>query len=125
MTGRIDVTGLHAALDGERHARGLSWRKLAKLIGVDPSLLSRMGQGHKLDLENFAALVHWLGQPAETFMRDPGGRQAGGEQLALEARLTPLLRADKDLSDEERQYLEQVVTSTITFIRAKRNNATR
>lgn len=97
--------------------------KLAKAIGVSPSLLSRMGQGHRPDLESFAALVQWLGQPAETFMLEPSADTADVEQPALEAQLTPLLRARNDLTDEDKQYLEQVVTSAISFIRAKRNTS--
>lgn len=121
MTGRIDVSRLHGALDGERQARGLSWSKLAKLVGVSPSLLSRMGQGHRPDLETFAALVQWLGQPAETFMIDPS--VSDRNQPALEAQLAPLLRARNDLTDDDKYYLEQVVTSAVAFIRAKRNPA--
>jgi len=123
VTGRIDVDRLHGALDAERQARGLSWSKLAKLIGVSPSLLSRMGQGHRPDLESFAALVQWLGQPAENFMNDPRRDDDTVPQPAFEAQLAPLLRARKDLSDEDKEYLAQVVKSAVSFIRAKRNAA--
>ena len=121
MTGRIDVGRLHSALEGERRARDVSWSKLAKLIGVSPSLLSRMGQGHRPDLESFAALVQWLGQPAESFMNQPSTGDSAPTQPAIEAQLTPLLRARKDLTEDDKQYLEQVVTSAVAFIRAKRN----
>lgn len=123
MSRRIDVAALHDALDGERKSRSVSWRELARLIGVSPSLMTRMGQGHRPDLESFAAFVQWLGQPAEKFMVQPGdAHKAPGTQLALEAELAPLLRARKDLNDEDRDYLEQVVSSAVAFIRAKRNS---
>lgn len=122
VSGRIDVAALHDALDGERRARGASWRELAKAVGVSPSLLTRMGQGHRPDLESFAALVQWLRQPAERFMVQP--ESSPQVQPSLEAELAPLLRARKDLSDTDREYLEQVVSSAITFIRAKRSKAT-
>jgi transcriptional regulator with XRE-family HTH domain len=122
VKGRIDVARLHHALDGERQARALSWRELARLVGVSPSLLTRMGQGYRPDLESFAALVQWLDQPAETFMIRPKlEANSKHAQPALEAELTPLLRARRDLTDDDKQYLEQVVTAAITFIRAKRN----
>lgn len=123
VSGRIDVERLRGALDGERQARDLSWSKLAKLIGVSPSLLSRMGQGHRPDLESFAALVQWLGQPAENFMINPARADDTATQPALEAQLAPLLRARRDLTDEDKEYLSQVVTSAVSFIRAKRNKS--
>lgn len=124
MSGRIDVARLHGALDGERRARGLSWSKLAGLIGVSPSLLSRMGSEHRHrpDLESFAALVQWLGQPAETFMVDPSSPEEEHGQPAFEAQIMPLLRAHPDFNDADKQYLEQVVTSAVQFIRAQRGH---
>lgn len=121
MSRRIDVAALHDALDGERRARSTSWRELAKAIGVSPSLLTRMGQGHRPDLESFAALVQWLGQPAENFMLKP--EPDSMTKPSLEAELAPLLRARKDLDETDRDYLEQVISSAITYIRARKDQA--
>lgn len=123
MTDRIDSPRLYSALDAERQARGLSWRQLAIDAKVSPSLLSRMGKKHKPDLESFAALVQWLGVPAEEFMRDPNQESSVGQSPALETKLVPLLRAERDLTDEDKDYLMQMVAATMTFLREKRRDA--
>ena len=51
MTTKVDVGALYAALDAERDARGVSWRQLAKEIGVSPSMLSRLGNGQRPDAD--------------------------------------------------------------------------
>jgi len=123
MTGRIDVPRLHAALDTERRARGLSWRQLAAEAQVSPSLLSRMGKGneHKPDLESFAALVQWLGVPAEQFMR-ASTEEGDSNAPAFETKLMPLLRAERDLTDQDREYLMQMVEATMKYLRNNRQD---
>src|ERR1700761_1970030 len=94
---RIDVQGLYAALDAERTTRGLSWRQLAKEIGVSPSLLSRLGNDLRPDADGFATLVRWLNMPAEQFMIDTGERPVNQAEPDLVTQLAPLLRARQDL----------------------------
>jgi transcriptional regulator with XRE-family HTH domain len=111
---------LYAALDAVRQARGVSWRALAKDIGVSPSLLSRLGNGLKPDADGFATIVAWLNVPAEQFF-DHGGSPASdeGAQPDLMAQLAPLLRARKDLNETDVKYLEQVIGATIQRARAQ------
>lgn len=119
MNGRLDAGKLYAALDAERLANGLSWRQLAAEAGVSTSLVSRMGNGHRPDLDGFIALVQWLGMPAETFMIWPeDGRPR--RKLSLEAQLTPLLRAHEELAEEDRQHLIDMVNMTVRHFRARK-----
>ncbi len=118
MQGRVDVAQLYAALDAERRDRGLSWRQVAAEADVSSSLFSRMGKGHRPDLESFASLVQWLGMPAQQFMRRPD--DANDVQPALETELTPLLRARKDLTNEDKQYLLDLVNATTKFLKSHR-----
>ena len=90
---RIDVQGLYAALDAERSARGLSWRQLAKEIGVSPSLLSRLSNDLRPDADGFATLVRWLNMPAEQFMVDLDVAPRSQTEPDLVTQLAPLLRA--------------------------------
>ncbi|MFF4985476.1 helix-turn-helix domain-containing protein [Streptomyces sp. NPDC001046] len=115
--GGIDVQRLYAALDAQRTARGLSWRQLAKEIEVSPSLLSRMANGLRPDVDAFATLVQWLSVPAEQFMTsdDEEGQQ---EEPELVTQIGPLLRARKDLTPEDVSYLEDVIQATIRRVRA-------
>ncbi|HKS47766.1 MAG TPA: helix-turn-helix transcriptional regulator [Amycolatopsis sp.] len=120
MSGRLDTGKLYATLDAERAANGLSWRQLAAEAGVSNSLLSRMGNGHRPDLDGFIALVQWLGMPAETFMVWPEDCPGRRRKLSLEAQIAPLLRAQDELAEDDRQHLIDVVNMTIRHFRAKK-----
>ncbi|NKQ58169.1 helix-turn-helix transcriptional regulator [Amycolatopsis sp. K13G38] len=121
MVGRLDAGRLYAALDAQREASGLSWRQLAIEAGVSASLVSRMGNGHRPDLDGFIALVQWLGMPAETFMVWPEGLRDKRPRPSLEAQLAPLLRAEEDLGEDDQQHVLDVVGMTMRHLRAKNN----
>ncbi|QFZ77388.1 helix-turn-helix domain-containing protein [Streptomyces fagopyri] len=108
---RVNVSALYAALDAARTKKELSWRQLAAAVGVSPSTMTRMANGNRPDVDAFAALVRWLGMPAETFMVDPEGDQleTRAEEPELMAQLAPLLRARGDLGAEDVKYLEEVI----------------
>jgi transcriptional regulator with XRE-family HTH domain len=108
----LDVDALYVTLDSERRQRGLSWRQLAQEAGVGPSTLSRMAQGNRPDVDSFAALVHWLGLPAEEFMRhaDPESeRQATGPAQAVAS----LLRADKNLDPDSAAAIDDILQAAM------------
>ncbi|PRX45358.1 helix-turn-helix protein [Prauserella shujinwangii] len=123
MEGRMDARRLYDALDAQRRARGLSWRQVAQEAGVSPSLLSRMGNGQRPDLDGFIGLVQWLGTPAEEFMVRSGGQRREQAGPALEAQLALLLRARDDLTDADKEYLLEVVGTTMRRIRADRQES--
>jgi transcriptional regulator with XRE-family HTH domain len=117
---KIDVRGLYAALDSERTARGLSWRQLAKEIGVSPSLLSRLSNDQRPDADGFATLVRWLNMPAEEFMVDVEGDRGPQSEPDLVTQLAPLLRARQDLDKRDIAYLEEVIRATVRHVQAAR-----
>lgn len=111
---------LYSALDAVRTERDLSWRSLAREIGVSPSLLSRIGNGLKPDADGFATIVAWLKLPAEQFFVDEdGGEESEAAQPDLMAQLVPLLRARKDLSETDMDYLQKVFAATVEHVRSK------
>lgn len=111
---------LYLALDAVRTERDLSWRSLAREIGVSPSLLSRIGNGLKPDADGFATIVAWLKLPAEQFFVDEdGGAESEAAQPDLMAQLVPLLRARKDLSETDMDYLQKVFAATVEHVRSK------
>lgn len=120
---KIDVQGLHAALDAERTARGWSWRQLAKEIGVSPSLLSRLGNELRPDADGFATLVRWLNMPAEQFMIDSDSAKVAQPQPDLVTQLAPLLRARQDLDKRDVAYLEDVIRATVRHVQAARGRS--
>lgn len=98
----------------------MSWRSLAREIGVSPSLLSRIGNGLKPDADGFATIVAWLKLPAEQFFVDEdGGAESEAAQPDLMAQLVPLLRARKDLSETDMDYLQKVFAATVEHVRSK------
>lgn len=114
----VDVRSLHAALDKARENAGLSWRQLAKEIGVSASTISRMANNLKPDVTAFAAMTTWLRMPAEDFY--VGGRtHTVTEEPDLVAQLVPLLRARKDLAAKDVEYLEEVIAAAAKRFRAE------
>ncbi|MFF4961968.1 helix-turn-helix domain-containing protein [Streptomyces sp. NPDC001222] len=117
----VNVQALHAALDAARTEKELSWRQLAKELGVSASTVSRMANGLKPDVTAFAAMTTWLRMPAETFYVTPGGEPAH-EEPELVASLVPLLRARSDLSEGDVAYLEEVIGAAARRFRAERES---
>lgn len=74
---RFDTAGLYRALDAQRAARALTWTQVAAETGVSASTLRRTRLGGRLEVDGMLAMVGWLGQPAEAFVREvPRGRRA-------------------------------------------------
>ncbi len=113
---RVDVRSLHAALDKAREGKGLSWRQLAKEIGVSASTLSRMANDLKPDLTAFAAMTTWLNMRPEQFFV---GAEPRDQEPDLVAQLVPLLRARKDLKPKDVEYLEAVIAAAAKRFRAE------
>ena len=118
---RLDVAALHAALDKERQARRLSWRALAKEVGISPSTLSRMANGQRPDVDAFAALTSWLGTPPETYLVSEVLSPETEPDLMTE--LAPLLRARGDLRPEDVTYLEDLIGAAVRRFQAERHEA--
>ena len=113
----VNVRTLHVALDKAREAKGLSWRQLAKEIGVSASTLSRMANDLRPDVTAFAAITTWLNLPAEAFYTRELDSDA--EEPDLVAQLVPLLRARKDLKQQDVEYLEEVIAAAAKRFRAE------
>jgi transcriptional regulator with XRE-family HTH domain len=65
--GRFDARALYAALDAQRLARGMTWREVAREVGVSASSLTRTKEGGRLEVDGMLAMVRWLGRTAESF----------------------------------------------------------
>jgi transcriptional regulator with XRE-family HTH domain len=115
----INVAGLYAALDAAREAKDLSWRQLAKEIGVSASTMSRMANDLRPHVNAFASMVSWLNMPAEAFMIDVDEvvQPEGEPELLVE--LAPLLRARRDLK-EDVELLEELIGSAVRRFKAER-----
>lgn len=116
----VNVKALHAALDSARDAKELSWRQLAKEIGVSASTISRMANGLKPDVTAFAAMTTWLRMPAESFYVGVDAEAAERPEPELVASLGPLLRARRDLTESDVAYLEEVIAAAARRFNAER-----
>jgi transcriptional regulator with XRE-family HTH domain len=108
MAAKVDVESLYATLDATRKSKGLSWRQLAQQAGVSPSTLTRMAQGKRPDVDGFAALVGWLGLPADRFMQDENAGPTSSQEEPV-AYVVSYLRARKDLDDETVEALGDIL----------------
>jgi hypothetical protein len=69
QTLRWDAKALHAALNTQREARGMTWKELGREIGFTPAQLTNLSKGGRVGFPGVMRLVLWLGQPASTFTR--------------------------------------------------------
>ncbi len=118
---RIDVPALYGALDGARRSRGLSWRQLAAEVGCSPSTMTRLANGHRPDVDAFIALTGWLRMPAEHFTTDDTGEdRVNDDEPELLAEVSALLRARKDLGEDEKAHLQNVFEAAMRLNSAQR-----
>lgn len=116
----LDIDALHAALDHERHSRGLSWRDVARETGVSAATLSRLTQGRRPDVDGFAALVAWLGLSADEFLRPGRPPQLGVTPAgsSAPAAISAYLRARRELDPQVVAVLEEVIASAHAHLRS-------
>jgi hypothetical protein len=67
---RFDTRALHATLNAQRQARGLSWAQVAAdLPGFTAAMLTNLATGPLIGFPRVMLLIQWLGQPAAHFVR--------------------------------------------------------
>ena len=109
----IDVAQLAGVLENRIETDGISWRQAAGSIGVSPSLLSRLRNGQRPDLDAFVRITTWLGVPSDRFVRDKDTEQ----QADLTTEVSVLLRARSDLSENDKGYLEEIFRASLQHVR--------
>ena len=104
----FDLSGFFSALDAERAARRLSWRRVADEAGVSASTLTRMSQGKRPDVDGLVRLSGWAGLKVEQFTApaDPARHPQPLTQIST------FLRADRNLTPEAADALDQVIRAT-------------
>lgn len=60
ITDRFRREAFFDALDAKRQREGVSWRDVAREVGVTPSTFTRLSHGADPDMRTFALLVAWL-----------------------------------------------------------------
>jgi transcriptional regulator with XRE-family HTH domain len=118
----LDVEALYVTLDSERQQRGLSWRQVAQEAGIGPSTLSRMAAGNRPDVDSFAALVHWLGLPAEQFMRHPESATEPHQATSPAQVVASLMRADKNLDPDTAAAIDDILQAAMRLAQKRAND---
>lgn len=113
--GQFDAGAFHAALDGQRQSRGITWKKVAEESEVSASTLTRMAQGRRPDVDSLARLTTWSGLKADDFI--VGKRNDGGPQPDPLAQITALLRADANLSQDAATAIEAAIKTLYERLR--------
>jgi transcriptional regulator with XRE-family HTH domain len=57
-------------MDERRQSLGLSWSEVARQTGVSAATLTRTKLGGRLEIDGVLAMVGWLQQPVERFVRE-------------------------------------------------------
>jgi transcriptional regulator with XRE-family HTH domain len=112
---RLDMGALMAALDAQRKSLDISWRELARQADVSPSSLTRMQQGKNPDVNTFAALLQWLGLPAERFMLTEARDHKQNAPTHALAVASTLLRGKKRMSPKATKALDELVRAAYTL----------
>jgi transcriptional regulator with XRE-family HTH domain len=107
MRRQIDVSALYGALDSKRNARGLSWRALAKEMGLSSSVFTRLAQGQRPDFDTYLQMTEWLGVDLERFIS--GRKPVEKEPEETVAAIAAHLRADELLKPESAKAIERIV----------------
>jgi hypothetical protein len=66
---RFDTRKMHAALEAQRVARGMTWEQVAKEVGLGASGLKHLANGGRTAFPQVMRIVRWLGRPAAEFTR--------------------------------------------------------
>ncbi len=65
---RWDLPALHAALDAQRRARGLTWAELARTLDCTPTRLTNLRTARQADMGLVMRVTQWLARPAADFI---------------------------------------------------------
>jgi hypothetical protein len=80
---RFDTRAMHAALNAQRQAQGLSWAQVAaELPGFTPSMLTNLATGPLIGFPRVMLLTQWLGRPVADFVR-VSNRCSGGKDMEI------------------------------------------
>jgi hypothetical protein len=62
---RLDTRAVHAALNEQRRARGLTWREVAAEIGTSTNVLTGLARGGRTGVPTIVWIAAWLDRPVE------------------------------------------------------------
>ena len=103
----FDAKRFYTDLDMARQARDLKWKDVGAATQVNPSTLSRMGQGQKPDANALAALSAWSGLNPADYVKNVQ-RAAKPDTLTL---ISSTLGEDPNLTTENAARIRDTLKS--------------
>lgn len=88
---RVDIQLLYRAVETVQHYRRISAREIAREIGVSPSTLTRIKDGHRPEVDAFASIISWLKADPLAFITRADGSAAEEDERVLVAREDALI----------------------------------
>ena len=76
---KVDIPTLQLALEAVQRYRRAAAREVAEEIGVPPSTLTRLKDGHRLDVDAFVSALEWLNMSHKRFIQRSDGSPAAEE----------------------------------------------
>lgn len=67
---RFDAKALYDALEKRRMQQGMSWSDISREIGVSSATITRTRLGGRMEVDGMIAMVDWLGEKVETFVKE-------------------------------------------------------
>ena len=67
---RFDSAALYRAMDQKREELGMTWADVSSEIHVSASTIRRTKDGGRMEVDGMLAMVGWLGEQVETFVRE-------------------------------------------------------
>ncbi len=116
---RFDVAALHAAMDGQRRSRRLTWKDVATESGVSAVTLTRLSQGCQPDVNSLAALTAWLGMAADHFMRSESVARLGAPSSLDQ--ISSIIHRDPRLNPDGVTALKEMIKAAYARLRIDRD----
>lgn len=83
---KVDIPALQLAIESVQRYRRTSAREVALEIGVPPSTLTRLKDGHRLDVDAFVSMLEWLNMSHQRFVVPSDGTARQEEELVMVSR---------------------------------------
>jgi transcriptional regulator with XRE-family HTH domain len=103
----IDVSALYGALDSQRRLEEMSWRALARKLGLSPSIFTRLAQGSQPDKDSYFLMTEWLGVSSDAFVERED--QTEERRRDTVAEIATFLHSDKKLKPQTAEAITRIV----------------
>ena len=118
MQGSFLTEDFFAALDAQRQAQNVTWKKVAEKAGVSASTLTRIAQGRRPDVDTLARLCRWAGLSADDFFA-PADQDRPPPKVEPFTQMVASLRADRNLSDDGKKAIEAMIRAAYEQFRTR------